>query len=88
MVDIERKVKDIVMDQLSVADYDQDKADLKGEYSLVDDLGADSLDIVELIMRFEEEFDISISEEDLNTNHIDTINDAIELVKNKIPQNK
>ena len=88
MIDIERKVKDIVMDQLSVADYDRDKADLKGEYSLVDDLGADSLDIVELIMRFEEEFDISISEEDLNTNHIDTINDAIELVKNKIPQNK
>jgi len=88
MIDIERKVKDIVMDQLSVADYDQDKADLKGEYSLVDDLGADSLDIVELIMRFEEEFDIEISEEDLNTNHIDTINDAIELVKNKIPQNK
>ena len=88
MVDIERKVKDIVMDQLSVADYDRDKADLKGEYSLVDDLGADSLDIVELIMRFEEEFNIEISEEDLNTNHIDTINDAIELVKNKIPQNK
>ena len=83
MVDIERKVKDIVMDQLSVADYDNNKSDLKGEYSLVYDLGADSLDLVELIMRFEEEFDISISEEDINAHHIDTINDAIELVRIK-----
>ena len=83
MIYIERKVKDIIVDQLSVADYDQDKTDLKGEYSLVYDLGADSLDIVELIMCLEDEFDISISEEDITTHHIDTINDVIELVRVK-----
>lgn len=83
-MDIDSKVKYIICEQLNVSKLeDNDKP-----ISLVEDLGADSLDIVELIMTFEEEFNIEISEEDLNTNPILTINDAIELVKNKIPQNK
>jgi acyl carrier protein len=83
-MDIDSKVKYIISEQLNVANLEYTDKPI----SLVEDLGADSLDIVELIMTFEEEFNIEISEEDLNTNPILTVNDAIELVKNKIPQNK
>lgn len=83
-MDIERKVKDIISEQLNVPKLENNGFPI----SLVEDLGADSLDIVELIMTFEEEFNIEISEEDIKTNPILTVNDAIELVKNKIPQNK
>ena len=83
-MDIDSKVKYIICEQLNVSNLE----DTDKPISLVEDLGADSLDIVELIMTFEEEFNIEISEEDLNTNPILTVNDAIELVKNKIPQNK
>ena len=83
-MDIDSKVKYIICEQLNVSNLE----DTDKPISLVEDLGADSLDIVELIMTFEEEFNIEISEDDLNTNPILTVNDAIELVKNKIPQNK
>ena len=83
-MDIDSKVKYIICEQLNVSNLE----DTDKPISLVEDLGADSLDIVELIMTFEEEFNIEISEKDLNTNPILTVNDAIELVKNKIPQNK
>lgn len=83
-MDIDSKVKYIISEQLNVSDLE----DTDKPISLVEDLGADSLDIVELIITFEEEFNIEISEDDLNTNPILTVNDAIELVKNKIPQNK
>ena len=53
------KVKDIIVDQLGV---DPDKVKL--EASFIDDLGADSLDIVELVMAMEEEFDLEIPDED------------------------
>ncbi|MDD4363291.1 MAG: acyl carrier protein [Atribacterota bacterium] len=53
------KVKKIIVDQLGV---EEDK--VKADSSFIDDLGADSLDIVELIMAFEEEFDIEIADED------------------------
>jgi len=53
------KVKKIIVDQLGV---EEDK--VKEDSSFIDDLGADSLDIVELIMAFEEEFDIEIADED------------------------
>ena len=56
---IEDKVKKIIAEKLSV-----DLNEVKEESAFVDDLGADSLDLVELIMSMEEEFDIDISDED------------------------
>jgi acyl carrier protein len=56
---IQPKIKDIIVEQLGV---DPDK--VKPEASFIDDLGADSLDIVELVMAMEEEFDIEIPDED------------------------
>jgi acyl carrier protein len=59
MSDIEARVKKIVADQLGVAE-----ADVKNESSFVDDLGADSLDTVELVMALEEEFGTEIPDEE------------------------
>ena len=59
MSDIEQRVKKIVAEQLGV-----NEADIKNESSFVDDLGADSLDTVELVMAFEEEFGAEIPDED------------------------
>ncbi len=59
MEEVQAKLKEIVMDRLN-AEEDQ----IKPEASFVEDLGADSLDIVELIMGIEEEFDIEIPDED------------------------
>ena len=56
---VEQKVKEIIVEQLSVSEEE-----VVPEASFVDDLGADSLDLVELIMSMEEEFDIDISDED------------------------
>ena len=67
------KIKSIVVDQLGV-DEDQVTEDA----SFVDDLGADSLDTVELIMAFEEEFDIEIPDEDAQK--IKTVKDVIEYI--------
>jgi acyl carrier protein len=58
-MDIKEKVKQIICEQLSVAEED-----VVPEASFVDDLGADSLDLVEMIMAMEEAFDISIADED------------------------
>ena len=70
------KIKSIVVDQLGV-DEDQVTEDA----SFVDDLGADSLDTVELIMAFEEEFDIEIPDED--EQKIKTVKDVIEYIESK-----
>ena len=59
MSDVLNKVVDIVCGQLSV-----DKADVNPESSFVEDLGADSLDTVELVMAFEEEFDVEIPDDE------------------------
>ena len=67
---IEDKVKKIIAEKLSV-----DMEEVVPEASFVDDLGADSLDLVELIMSMEEEFDIDISDEDAE--QIATVKDAI-----------
>lgn len=83
-MDIETKVKNIIQDQLNVSD----EMINKGEMNLVEDLGADSLDIVELLMTFEEEFNIEITDKDISERHLDTINAAIDLVKVKLPKNK
>ena len=59
MASIEEKVKHIIVEQLGV-----DEAEVKLEAHFVDDLGADSLDVVELVMALEEEFTLEISDED------------------------
>lgn len=59
MAEIEQKVKDIIVEQLNVTP-DQ----VTPEAKFIDDLGADSLDTVELVMAFEEEFDIEVPDED------------------------
>ena len=58
MENIEQRVKKIVAEQLGVAE-----ADVKNESSFVEDLGADSLDNVELVMALEEEYDLEISDD-------------------------
>ena len=73
MSDIEQRVKKIVAEQLGVAE-----ADIKTESSFVDDLGADSLDTVELVMAFEEAFDIEIPDEDAEK--IRTVQDAVDYI--------
>ena len=76
MSPIETKVKKIIVDQLDVA---EDEA-VAGA-SFVDDLGADSLDTVEMVMAFEEEFNIEIPDEDAEG--IKTVQDAIEYIEKK-----
>jgi acyl carrier protein len=71
---IEDKVKKIIAEKLSV-----DLEEVVPEASFVDDLGADSLDLVELIMSMEEEFDIDISDEDAEK--LVTVKDAIEYTR-------
>lgn len=68
------RVKNVIVDQLSV-----DEADVTMEASFVDDLGADSLDVVELIMGLETEFDIEIPDEEAE--NISTVGDAVEYIK-------
>ncbi|MGE5561415.1 MAG: acyl carrier protein [Chloroflexota bacterium] len=71
------KVKGIVVDQLGV-----DEEDVTLEASFLTDLGADSLDLVELIMAIEEEFDIEIPDEEAE--RIQTVNDAVEYIKENL----
>ncbi|GAC1448226.1 MAG: acyl carrier protein [Desulfuromonadaceae bacterium] len=73
MSDIAKRVKEIVAEQLGV-----EEAQVLTESSFMDDLGADSLDTVELVMALEEEFDIEIPDEDAEK--IQTVNDAIEYI--------
>lgn len=73
---IEEKVKNIIAEKLSV-----DLSEVKPEASFVDDLGADSLDLVELIMSMEEEFGVEISDEDAEK--IVTVKDAIGYVNKR-----
>jgi len=70
---VEDKIRKIIAEKLSV-----DLAEVKPQASFVDDLGADSLDLVELIMSMEEEFEIDISDEDAEK--LVTVQDAIEFV--------
>ena len=68
------KVRDIVVEQLGV-----EEDDVKLESAFIDNLGADSLDIVELIMALEEEFEMEISEEDAEK--ISTVGDVVDYIK-------
>lgn len=73
-MNVEEKVKSIIADQLSV-----DEAQVKSEASFINDLGADSLDTVELIMALEEEFGIEISDE--QAEKIQTVQAAVDYIK-------
>ena len=73
MSDIEQRVKKIVIEQLGA-----NEADVKNPSSFVDDLGADSLDTVELVMALEEEFDCEIPDEEAEK--ITTVQQAIDYV--------
>jgi len=70
---VEEKIKQIIVEQLGV-----DEGEVTTNASFVDDLGADSLDIVELVMAFEEAFDLEIPDEDAEK--IRTVRDASEYI--------
>jgi acyl carrier protein len=74
MADIEARVKDIIINELGV-----EAEKVTPDASFVEDLGADSLDTVELVMAFEEEFGIEIPDEDAEK--MQTVGDAIEYIK-------
>jgi acyl carrier protein len=73
MADIEQKVKDIIINELGV-----EAEKVTPEASFVEDLGADSLDTVELVMAFEEEFGMEIPDEDAEK--LQTVGDAIKYI--------
>lgn len=73
---IPTKVKDIIVEQLGV-----DPEKVKAEASFIDDLGADSLDIVELVMAMEEEFDLEIPDEDAEK--LRTVQDVASYIASK-----
>jgi acyl carrier protein len=74
MAAVEEKVKQIIVEQLQV-----DEAEVTPSASFQEDLGADSLDVVELVMQFEEAFDLEIPDEDAEK--IKTVKDAIDYIE-------
>ena len=76
--DIFSRVKEVIGEQLGIDDLDT----ITIETTFIDDLGADSLDVVELIMAFEEEFDMEISE--VEAEKISTVGDVVEYIKNNV----
>ncbi|HOE91795.1 MAG TPA: acyl carrier protein [Candidatus Cloacimonadota bacterium] len=72
-MDIAAKVKEIIIDKLG-----SDEAEIQPNARFIEDLGADSLDSVELIMKFEEEFDIEIP--DTDSERIKSVQDAIDYI--------
>jgi acyl carrier protein len=76
MVDIEAKVKEIIVNKLGV-----DEGQITPEASFTNDLGADSLDTVELVMEFEKAFNLQIPDEDAEK--IGTVGDAVKYIKSK-----
>ncbi len=76
MAAVQEKVREIVVEQLGV-----DEGEVTPSASFVDDLGADSLDQVELVMAFEEAFDVEIPDEDAEK--IRTVQDAVDYIEKK-----
>ena len=76
MADIEAKVKEIIINKLGV-----DEGQVTPEASFTNDLGADSLDTVELVMEFEKAFNMQIPDEDAEK--ITTVGDAVKYIKSK-----
>ena len=81
MASIEEKVKQLIVEQLQV-----DEAEVTPTAHFVDDLGADSLDIVELVMTFEEAFEIEIPDEEAEK--ITTVKDAIDYIQSHLKSAK
>jgi len=77
MENLEKKVKEIIVDKLGI-----EESELTDSASFTNDLGADSLDTVELIMEFEKEFNVSIPDEDAEK--ISTVGDAISYLNNNV----
>ncbi len=75
--EIFEKIKEIIVDQLGVAE-----ASVTMEASFIDDLGADSLDIVELVMALEEEFDMEIPDSDAEK--VVTVQDVVDYIKDNV----
>lgn len=76
MEEIFERVKEVIGEQLGIEDIET----ITMETTFIDDLGADSLDIVELIMALEEEFDMEIPE--VEAEKISSVGDAVEYIKN------
>ena len=76
-MDVEAKVKEIIIDKLGV-----EESEITLEASFINDLGADSLDIVELVMGFESAFNVQIPDEDAEK--IGTVGDAVKYLKEKL----
>jgi len=74
---IEEKVKDIIVEQLSV-----NPEQVTPEAKFIEDLGADSLDVVELVMAFEEEFSVEVPDEDAEK--LLTVSDVVKYIEDKI----
>ena len=74
---LEDRMAGLIVDQLGVS-----KEEVQAQASFIDDLGADSLDIVELVMSMEEEFDVEIPDEDVEK--MQTIGDAIGYLKERV----
>ena len=79
MSEIEKRVREIIVDKLCVSE-----SEIKLESSFQNDLGADSLDTVELIMEFEKVFDVSISDDKVEK--IQTVGDAVKYIEDNIKQ--
>jgi acyl carrier protein len=80
MSEIEAKVKSIIVEKLGV-----DESEVTTEASFTNDLGADSLDTVELIMEFEKEFNVSIPDE--QAEKIGTVGQAVSYLENELKKN-
>ncbi len=76
-MDIFEKVKDLIADQLDVADKDS----ITERSSITDDLGADSLDVVDLVMAIEDEFSVEIPEDEVE--NIKTVGDIVKYIEDK-----
>jgi acyl carrier protein len=76
MISVESKVKAIIVEQLGV-----DESEVVNEADFINDLGADSLDIVELVMAIEEEYAIEITDEEAES--VKTVGDVISFIKNR-----
>jgi acyl carrier protein len=81
MASVEERVKHIIVEQLGV-----DEQEVRPEASFVDDLGADSLDVVELVMALEEEFGLEINDEDAEK--LVTVRQAIQYIESNVPASK